>query len=176
MCEQVLIRKYMEQKFFSKIKIAEPEIKSYFVSHQAEYQQPERVVIRQILFADEARARKLRNQLNRDNFVAMVREHSIAPEKDTGGKLGPFARGQMPDVFNVAFMMRQGELSPVLKSTYGFHVLLLERKIPQTNDSLDMVRPQIIRQLTTTRQEEAYRSAVEQAMGLMAISATKSLC
>ena len=126
-CERSITLQYLEEKLFHDIPIPEPEITEFYENHQPRFNRKERVIIRQIVLASEKQARKIRNQVTRQNFAAMARKVSITPEAADGGRLGPFSRGEMPRFFNVAFSMRKGEIRGVLKSTYGFHLILLEK-------------------------------------------------
>lgn len=55
-------------------------------------------------------------------FEEVAKKFSISPEGKNGGKLGPFFPGQMPVEFDVCFTMKEGEISPVIKSPYGYHI------------------------------------------------------
>ena len=173
--DQLIVQRHLSERVFSRIQIADSEIRDYYSGHLEEFHHNERVVIRQILFSGENVARKYRNQLTRENFGDFVSQYSIAPEKDAGGRLGPFSRGQMPEIFNVAFTMRQGDISNVLKSTYGFHIIILDRKLLGGVDTIETARPNILKILTEQKRQETYKAFIDQAMGLIAVSAPKTL-
>ena len=61
----------------------------------------------------------------RDVLAEMAKEHSLSPEAERGGHLGPFPKGGMPAVFEYAFHMKKGDVSEVLKSNYGYHIIML---------------------------------------------------
>jgi hypothetical protein len=126
-CEKSAIKSYLQEMIFSKVTIEDTAVQEYYQNNAPLFKENERVTVRQIVLPDEKSARRLRNKVTRANFSAMAREHSITPEALTGGKLGPFARGEMPNVFDVAFKMRRRAISPVLKSPYGFHIIILDQ-------------------------------------------------
>ena len=62
-------------------------------------------------------------------FKALADEHSDCP--GNGGDLGRFPRGQMVDEFDdVVFAMEPGEISPVFRTSFGFHIAKLFEKKP----------------------------------------------
>jgi parvulin-like peptidyl-prolyl isomerase len=86
----------------------------------------EQVWARHILVADETVANQIRTQLVAgDDFETLAAKDSIdTGSKDKGGDLGWFARGKMVAEFeNAAFSLKVGEISPPIKSTYGYHII-----------------------------------------------------
>ncbi len=79
----------------------------------------------------EAEARTLATQIARDakqpdaNWAALAAKYTDEPgSKETGGDLGKFGRGQMVPAFeNAAFALPIGEVSDVVQSPFGFHVI-----------------------------------------------------
>ena len=66
------------------------------------------------------------------DFAALARQYSQDPSKDNGGDLGFFGRGQMVPQFEEATMKLQpGQVSPVVESPFGYHVIKLEERRTQ---------------------------------------------
>lgn len=170
LCERAILQQYVKERVFSRIDVGDAEVVEYYKNHASEYRIPERVVLRQVLLPDEPAAKRVRNQVNPGNFEAVARAQSIAPEAAQGGRLGPFAKGGMPSVFDVAFHMKKTEISPILKSPYGYHVIMLVDKLPGTQASLDAVRGTIQDLLRKKREAEEYRKLVEQALAAVNVS------
>jgi parvulin-like peptidyl-prolyl isomerase len=139
-------------------RVTESELQAYYDEHRAEYAQPERVQIRQIVVPEKARAEQLRAELEKGaDFATLARENSIAPEAANGGALPAFARGQNPEAFDRAFELMPGRLSPVIESPYGFHVFLLEQRLPATEPTLEDVRARIEAELGQRHLEDLRR-------------------
>ena len=63
------------------------------------------------------------------DFAALARQYSQDASKDSGGDLGFFGRGQMvPQFEQAAFALQAGQVSPVVQSPFGFHVIKVEEK------------------------------------------------
>ncbi|MBN1580379.1 MAG: peptidylprolyl isomerase [Anaerolineae bacterium] len=92
----------------------------------------EQIHARHILVATEQQARDLVAQLQSGaDFVALASQSSLDPStKDSGGDLGFFPRGTLvvPEIEDVAFALDVGQISDVVKSAMGYHIVqVLER-------------------------------------------------
>ena len=136
-------------------KVPESALQAYFDEHRAEYAQPERVQVRQIVIEDRAKAETMHARLVQgEDFATLARANSIAPEASDGGELPPFARGELPEAFDRAFELEPGQISPVIESPYGFHVFLLEAEIPAREPKFEEMRAKIEAELGQRHLEE----------------------
>ena len=121
------------RKGFSNVIVSDREIEAFYRNNIKSFQHGKRVVIRQIVLASESEAKRVRHRVRNHNFERYAREKSITPEAVDGGLLGPFEKGEMPRIFDVAFSMGRGEIKGILKSTYGFHIIKLEKNTQSPN-------------------------------------------
>lgn len=157
----------MEQVKLSKLLgIGEPtekEMKEFYEQNKARlYDVPETVRARHILIAvnatDDAakkavkkeKAEALRKQLvdaKGANFEKLAQDNSDCPSKAMGGDLGEFRKGQMVPAFEVvAFGLKTNEISAVVETDFGYHVIqMTEHNAPRTV-AFDEVKPQIAAQ------------------------------
>ncbi|MCK4536555.1 MAG: peptidyl-prolyl cis-trans isomerase, partial [Desulfuromonadales bacterium] len=92
------------------------------------------------------------------SFETVARKHSLSPDAQQGGDLGFFGRGQMPAEFDDAvFALPVGRLSDLVKSEYGFHIFLVEKKRAAARLSQKEADREIRRILESHKQEEAYQ-------------------
>ena len=90
------------------MQVVEAEIERYYADHAAEFQEPERVRVQQIVVATREEARPAPEKLRRNpqTFAEVARKSSIAPEGKAGGDLGYIGRGAgFPEVFDVSFTL-----------------------------------------------------------------------
>ena len=135
--------------------LPESALADYFERHRDEYARAERVRIRQIVVEEEERARKLRQQLEQGaDFAALATAESLAPEAKEGGLLPPFARGELPEVFDRTFDLEAGKVSAVIESPHGYHIFLVVERLPRHEPELAEVREELVVQLAHERLEE----------------------
>jgi peptidyl-prolyl cis-trans isomerase SurA len=81
--------------------------------------------------AARAEAERIRQlALEGDDFADLARRYSQEPgAQESGGDLGWFRRGEMVEAFeDAAFQLPAGEISPVVETPFGFHVIKVERR------------------------------------------------
>lgn len=94
-----------------------------------------------------------------DSLARAVSEDGTTSQN--GGDLGYFSWGRMVDEFQeVAFDLEVGEMSEIVESSYGFHIILLEDRRPsQSRKSFEDEKESIYQQLRRTFQDELTKSA-----------------
>lgn len=141
-----------------KLAVPESALVLHFEEHKADFAEPERVEIRQIVVETRERAEELHAQLLAGaDFAELASEHSVAPEAAEGGWLPPFARGELPDVFDRAFQLQPGQISEVIQSPYGFHIFRVEAHHPPKEAEFADVRERIALELERQRLEDLRR-------------------
>lgn len=175
LCEKSIVSQYLQERPFALAIVSDAEVQDYYKKHQKEFRAPEQVVIRHIAFPSESEAKAIKREVNQSNFSSLASKLSISPEKEKGGLMGPYSQGQLPQVFDIAFSMRPGEIRGILKSTYGFHYIMLERHIPKQDLSLAQASPKIRELLATKKKEEMYQKWVEQALNVVTVVTPKPL-
>ncbi len=144
-----------------KIEIEQAEIEKYYQTNLSSYQIAEQRRARHILLkADENSPETLHSEKSSkaaeimelarggDNFIELAKKYSEGPSKDSGGDLGFFGPGSMVPPFDAAvFAMKPGDISEVVKTRFGYHIILLEDIKPQTTRELADVQDTIIETL-----------------------------
>jgi foldase protein PrsA len=146
--------------------VTDEEIQKQFQANRAQYDRPEQVHVRHILVESEAEARFALARLNRgEKFAELARQLSKDPgSKEQGGDLGFVGKGQLvPEFERAAFaLQRPGELSPVVKTQYGYHIIQFVERTPAKPAILDQIRDQIRRELLSKKQEADFKTWVKQ--------------
>jgi parvulin-like peptidyl-prolyl isomerase len=157
---QLMIKKLIHQEVHDKIEISVVDMKKYYKAHKEDFNREEMVRVRQIVVDTEKEANELRKKiLSGKNFIKLAKKFSQSPDRDKGGDLGFFKRGQMPVEFDEAAfsLKKKGNISPVFRSDYGYHIFQLigkrSAKKLKFNEVKDKIRDKIMQQ----REEEGFK-------------------
>jgi peptidyl-prolyl cis-trans isomerase D len=163
---------------FARTGVTPTEVQSYYNGNITQYQTPEQVRASHILLntagKDEAAVRKQAEDILQQvkagaDFAELAKKYSEDEgSKPNGGDLDYFSRGRMvPEFEAAAFAIEVGQVSDIVKSQFGFHIIKVTDKKPAVTRSLDEVRPQIEEQLKRQRADQQIAArATELAAGI----------
>jgi peptidyl-prolyl cis-trans isomerase D len=163
----------------NRTQVSEQDIKRSYEDNQQQYSTPEQVRASHILLKtegkDDAAVKKQAEDLLAKvkagaDFAKLAAQYSEDDSKVKGGDLDFFPKGRMvPEFDKAAFSMQVGEISPLVKSQYGYHIIKVTDKKPATTKSIEEVRAQIEDQIKWDRaQTEAQRIADDVGKSLKA--------
>jgi peptidyl-prolyl cis-trans isomerase D len=145
------------------VTVTQDDLRSYYEQHRDQYKTPEQVKVSHILIktplpgpdnkVDEKgvaeaqhRAEDLLKQVKSgSNFEDLAKKYSEDPgSAKQGGSLGWIGRGQtVPEFEKAAFSLPKGQMSDLVKSSYGFHIIRVDDKQEAHAKSLDEVKSEI---------------------------------
>ena len=129
--KEILIQKVVRLATDRPVEILDEEIVNYFETHKEEFQKGASVRARQIVVPTQEEANEIRELLlGRQDFTEVARSRSISPDSSLGGDLGFFTIEEMPKEFEIVFGLKIGEISPVVKSPYGYHLFEVTEQSP----------------------------------------------
>ena len=158
------------------VRIPEAELRRHYDADLKNYTQEEQVKVRHILFSTRAvsptdervakeRADSLLAAIRHEggDFAELARRFSQEPGAATsGGDLGWFGRGQMVKEFeDAAFALKPGEISAVVKTQFGYHILALEDRKASGTRPFAEVRSELRTQLARARGDSTARRSAE---------------
>ena len=125
------VNKLVEQACAGVPDPTEDEVAAFFEAHKAEFVVQPQVLCQHILVkgSDDTALDKIKEIRERivsgkSDFAAEAKEHSDCPSGAEGGSLGWFGRGMMvPEFDKVAFEMKKGEVSGVVSTQFGYHII-----------------------------------------------------
>ena len=121
----------------------------------------EEVQARHILVDSEDKAKELAEKIAKgEDFAKLAKENSKDPgSKEDGGMLGFFGRGQMvPQFEEAAYRLKKGEVSPPIKSQFGYHLIKLEDRRDKKLPSFDEVKDKIMNSMIQKKAQEVANS------------------
>jgi parvulin-like peptidyl-prolyl isomerase len=153
------VEKLQRQVVYDSVTVSGEEITGYLALHRTNFEESEKVRASQILVRTREEAVGARKRIRAgESFADVAREISLSPDSGKGGDLGFFARGQMPPEFEaVIFSLPKDKLSPVVETTYGYHLFLVTGRREARQRSEEDVRGDIRDLLAAEKGEQAFR-------------------
>ncbi len=176
----------------AQVQVTQDDLRNYYDQHRDEYRTPEQVKVSHILIktplpgpdgkVDEKgvqeaqrRAEDLLKQLKSGaKLEDLAKKYSEDPgSAKVGGSLGWIGRGQtVPEFEKVAFSLPKGQISDLVKSSYGFHIIRVDDKQEAHTKSLDEVKAEIE---PIIKHQKAQQVAQKQAEALLKQARTNGL-
>lgn len=152
-----VVQVLVDQKIMPTVNVTDEAVKEFYDSNPDYFKRPAQVHARHILFtveegagaeAEAAAKAKAEAALKRaragEDFAELAKELSEGPSAPRGGDLGFFSQDQMVEPFGeVAFSLEPGQISDLVKTRFGYHIIKVEEKRPAGVVSLDEARPRI---------------------------------
>jgi peptidyl-prolyl cis-trans isomerase D len=162
-----------------KPQVTDAEIQQYYTQNQASYRVDAQVKVRHILIsvdpnagaaadaAAKAKAQGILDQLRKDNgkdFAELAKKNSDDPgSKDQGGELGWIKHGTtVPQFDQTSFAQQPGQISGLVRTQYGYHIIQTEEKQDAHVKSLSEVRSAIVDILTKQKVGQAEQTFAQQ--------------
>ena len=168
---------FVVKNFVDKATVPEEKIKAYYDSNPQFFKKPEQVKASHILIkikpdaseAEKAEAMKKITQAQEklkkgDDFAEVAKAASEGPTAVKGGDLGYFGRGQMVKPFEeVAFTLEPGKVSDVVTTKFGYHLIKVVEKKPETTIPFDAVKPRIEQYLKQEEVQKEVKQFIEKS-------------
>ena len=167
---QILTQRVVGQEVGSKISVPKEEIQRYYDEHKSEFVRPEQVHLREIFLsiegkdpkeipAVEKKANDLLARLKKgERFAEVATKNSESESAKQGGDIGFFKRGVLDkQIEDLAFNMRRGQNSELIKRKNGFLILRLEERHQEGQAALADVEQEITEKLYGPRMQPAMR-------------------
>ncbi|MEN6375732.1 MAG: peptidylprolyl isomerase [Smithella sp.] len=167
---QLMRMRLMRMEVKSKIMVSDQEIGEYYNRHRDDYEGKEAVRIKQILIlippnASKAAIAKLKEDagkiqkraLSGESFDFLAAKYSQGPMAAQGGDVGFIERGGMiPEIEAAAFSLPQGQVSNLIQSSDGFHIIMVVDKRGAGHKTIAAVREEIKAKLEDEKLEKKY--------------------
>lgn len=171
---KVAFLEFAPKDFEDQVKIDDASIRDFYDQNQAQFTTPEQVEASHILIkvdqnADDQAVAKARQEaldvydkaVQSVDFAELAKAYSQGPSAANGGYLGRFDRASMVKPFaDAAFSMKPGDISQPVRTRFGWHVIKVTDKTPETVTPFETAKAQIQKELAASRlQDMAYNKA-----------------
>ena len=168
--DQIMVSKITRFEIGNRVKVSEKSIIKYYKENQKEFWQEGKVKARHILFIAERgssekirreklqQAKKILLKLRKGNdFAKLAMKYSEDISASNGGDVGFVGRGKMvPEFEEAVFNLKPGQVSDIVKTEYGYHIIKVEEVLPGKTLTLKDVKSRIHQILTMQMQKQVY--------------------
>jgi peptidyl-prolyl cis-trans isomerase SurA len=174
--DQMVRSRLVRREIKYRVAVSDEEIGDYYLKHREDYEGKEAVRINQIIIQlpkniDAATKEKLSADIGMihkklkagEPFDMLAAQYSQGPAAATGGDIGFVERGMiLPAVENVAFKLRKDEISEVIESPIGFHIIKVIDRRGAGIKPIEFVRAEIREKLEEEKMEKKYMEWIKE--------------
>jgi peptidyl-prolyl cis-trans isomerase C len=173
---QMTIRELIDRDLASKLTVTPQEVKAFYDGNPKLFNAPEMIRASHILVkvsknatpkekaAALAKIKAARKRiLKGEDFATVAKQVSEDPgTKDKGGDLNFFPKGQMvPEFDKVAFALQPGQVSNIVKTSFGYHIIKVTDKKPAGMVPFDKIKDRIEQHLKSEKMQKALPAYIE---------------
>ena len=154
------------------VSVSDAEVRAWLDQNKGELRRPDVIHLKQIFFSpgqgaaarSDAAKKQARDRAETalkairagQSFEAVARSSSDGQNKDQGGDWGPRPAASLPPfLVQAAVKLQPGELSGIIESEYGYHIVKLVESVPGEELKFEDVAPKVRRLLTSQKGKEA---------------------
>ena len=183
MQQAVAIQDYLDKTVLKNVKVTEADVQKYYNDNPKQFVQPgdpaESIRASHILIMvkDDAPDKDKKAALakinailaelkqNPNNFEALAKTNSQCGSAANGGSLGAFGKGQMvPEFEKAAFALKPGEISGVVKTQFGYHIIRRDAAVKEHKLPFAQVKDQLTGYLTNMENQKAIQAYVAEML------------
>ncbi len=164
----LMTEKIFREEVEKKVNVRDDEVKAYYEKNRDRFKDPEMIRLRHIAIKfdplkgneDKERAREkaveiLQSARSGEDFAALAHEHSEDSYKEKDGDLGYVQRGRMDgEIEKAIFGLPIGEIAGPVETKYGFYLIKVEDKKPESLYSFDDMKRRIKQELEVLKKKE----------------------
>lgn len=156
--EQLIIESLLKKKVQLNLNLTDEDMKKYYDANREQFKREQEIETSQIVLKTEQEAKEIQGKiLKGESFEDLARAYSIDPSaKSTGGKIGYHPKGTLiPEYEQAAFKLTKvGQLSPIVKTQLGYHIIRLEGTKPPSYVPFEEVKEFIKQKMGQEKQAE----------------------
>ncbi len=173
--EQVIMTKLVTRRVRSKVVVFDDEVQQYYEQQQGQFKDMSQFKIRHLLVAvpqqstpsEVKRAKHRIEEAQRliksgTNFSTVAQQYSEGPLAASGGEIWTMKRGELsPELEQAALTLPVGQASDIITTPAGFHLIVVEERVPGLALLFDQVKEQIRTILFNQKTEATFKEWIE---------------
>ncbi|MDR3578995.1 MAG: peptidylprolyl isomerase [Oryzomonas sp.] len=157
--KRLIVEAFLKKRVETDAKIGDDDLKKFYEQNKDKFKTGEQVRASHILVKTEKEAKDVLAQIKAGGkFEELAKKYSVDSSAAKGGDLGWFGKGSMVPVFEKAVLsLKEGQVSDVVKSDFGYHIIKLTGKRPAGVRPFEEVKDQIKAAIMPTKQQEVFQ-------------------
>lgn len=157
--KRLIVETYLKKKVEAEAKVTDEEMKKFYDDNKDKFKTGDQVRASHILVKTEKEAQDILAQLKKGgSFEDLAKKFSGDSSAAKGGDMGWFPKGAMvPEFDKVAFSLKQGEMSGIVKTNFGYHIIKVTGKRAAGIRSFDEMKEQIKTNLLPAKQQQIFQ-------------------
>jgi parvulin-like peptidyl-prolyl isomerase len=161
--DSLVTAKFLQKQLSDQLKQSELELLQFYKENIDDFKTPEQIEARHILLRSSEEAEDILSKLkNGEDFAQLAEQYSIdLPNALKGGEMGRLKRGDiLPELEKVLFDLREGQVSGVIPSKFGYHILTVDKIIPAKARPFAEVRDEIRKAVFRQKRDKAFEQMI----------------
>jgi peptidyl-prolyl cis-trans isomerase C len=157
--DKLVVGAFLTKYVGKHLTVTDAEIREYYQQNLSKFASPPKVKARHILLRSRKEAELVKEKLrNGGDFAKLAKEYSIdLPMALEGGSMGVIEKGRtLPELEKVLFTLNVGEISDIVETRFGFHILTVDEIITAKYRPLDEVGEIVKNAITLQKEEKAF--------------------
>ncbi|KYH28642.1 peptidylprolyl isomerase [Clostridium colicanis] len=171
--QNVIIKK-LQDEVGKNVKVTDKEMQEEYNKHKDKYpkdpEKPTKLTLAHILVSDEAQAKSIKAQLDKGaDFAELAKKYGTDGTKDKGGDLGTVPvvdSGFDEDFMDAAMQLKEGEVSGVVKTQFGYHIgyhiIKVTKREDQPVKTFEEAKSEIKTTLEDKKKDEAWSKKLDE--------------
>ncbi len=157
--KRLVVEAFLKKKVEEQANISDPDLQKFYDENKEKFKSDDQIKASHILMKDEKTAQSVLAKIKAGgSFEELAKQNSMDSAAAKGGDLGWFGKGSMlPEFEKVAFSLKEGELSGIVKTKFGYHIIKLTGKRPAGQRQFAEVKDQIKAALLPSKQQEVFQ-------------------
>ena len=162
--KRLIVESFLKKKVETESQVSDADLQKFYEQNKEKFKTGEQIRASHILVKTEKEAKDILAKIKAGgNFEELAKKNSVDSSAAKGGDLGWFGKGSMVPVFEkAALALKEGQVSDVVKSDFGFHIIKLTGKRAAGIRPLEEVKDQIKGAIMPTKQQEVFQKIKEE--------------
>jgi peptidyl-prolyl cis-trans isomerase C len=157
--QSIIIARFLKEQVGSHLTVTDEELKEFYKENRHRFSSPPKVKARHILVRTKQEAEQVKKRLEEGaDFAQMAKKYSIdLPMALEGGSMGTIEKGKtLPVLEKTLFSLNVGEMSDIVETNFGFHILTVDEVIPAGFTPFEEVKDDLKAALIKKKEAKAF--------------------